>query len=84
MPFEQDVAYGDEVGEAYGKYHSTFVSPSGQIIAQIFVQNGWLVAHVTFPPDVVPEDVIDPYWNELNRYANEQGFGDKFRVIYSN
>ena len=49
MPFQQDVAYADEVGESYGKYHSTFRSETGQVLALLFEQNGRLVAHVFIP-----------------------------------
>ena len=83
MPFEQDVAFADEVGQTYGKYHSTFRSQTGQVLAQLFEQSGRLVAHVSFPTDVKPEEVIDAYWSELNRYAKDHGFENKLRVIYS-
>jgi hypothetical protein len=83
MPFQQDVAFADEAGEAYGKYHSTFRSQTGQVLAQLFEQNGWLVAHVSFPTDLKPEDVTDAYWSELNRYARQHGFEGRLRVIYS-
>jgi hypothetical protein len=43
MPFQQDVSFADEVGQSYGKYHSTFRSQTGQVLAQLFVQNGRLV-----------------------------------------
>jgi hypothetical protein len=83
MPFQQDVSFADEVGQTYGKYHSTFHSQTGQVLAQLFEQNGWLVAHVWFSTDLKPEEVTDPYWTELNQYAKEQGFEGKLRVIYS-
>ena len=84
MSFQQDTAFADEIGQSYGNYYSTFLNEAGQVVAQIFERNGRLVAHVSFPPDVKPEDVIDVYWNELHRYAKEHGFEGKLRVIYSN
>jgi hypothetical protein len=83
MPFQQDVAFADEVSQAYGKYHSTFQSQTGQVLAQIFEQNGRLVAHVSFPTNLKPEELTDTYWDELNQYAKEHGFEGKLRVIYS-
>ena len=83
MPFQQDVAFADEVGQVYGKYHSTFRSQTGQVLAQLFEQNGRLVAHVSFPTGLKPEDVTDAYIGELNRYAADHGFTGKLRIIYS-
>jgi hypothetical protein len=83
MPFQQDVAFADEVGQYYGKYHSTFDSATGQVRALIFEQNGHLVAHVSFPTGLKPEKVTDAYASELYRYAKDIGFEDKLRIIYS-
>ncbi|MDB5293040.1 MAG: hypothetical protein JWL69_4281 [Phycisphaerales bacterium] len=83
MPFEQDVAFAEQVGQAYGKYHSTFWSQTGQVVAQLFEQNGRLIAHVSFPKDVNPEEVVDAYWSELKQYAKDHGFENKLKVIYS-
>ena len=83
MPFLQDVSFADEVGQSYGKYHSTFRSQTGQVLAQLFEQNGRLVAHVSFPTDLKPEEVTDAYVGELNRYAAEHGFAGKLKLIYS-
>lgn len=83
MPFQQDVAFADEVGQTYGKYHSTFRSQTGQVLAQLFEQNGRLVAHVSFPTGLKPDDVTDAYLSELNRYASDHGFAGRLRIIYS-
>lgn len=83
MPFEQDVVFADEIGQRYGRYHSTFHSQTGQVLAQLFEQNGRLVAHVSFPTDLKPEEVTDAYASELNRYAKEHGFEGKMRMIYA-
>ena len=50
MPFQQDVAFADEVGQTYGNYHSTFRSQTGQVLAQLFEQNGRLIASVPSRP----------------------------------
>jgi hypothetical protein len=83
MPFQQDVEFAGEVWQTYGKYHSTFRSQTGQVLAQLFAENGRLVAHVSFPTGLKPEDVTDAYVGELNRYAAEHGFAGKLRIIYS-
>jgi hypothetical protein len=83
MPFQQDIAFADEVGQVYGKYHSTFHSQTGQVLAQLFEQNGRLVAHVSFPTGLKPEEVSDAYSSELNRYAKEHGFDGKLKIIFS-
>ena len=83
MPFLEDVAFADEVGQAYGKYHSTFRSQTGQVVAPVFEQNGWLVAHVSFRSGLKLEDVTDAYVGDLNRYAAEHGFAGKLKLIYS-
>ncbi|HXE54131.1 MAG TPA: hypothetical protein VN541_14005 [Tepidisphaeraceae bacterium] len=83
MPFTQDVSFAGEMGQTFGKYHSTFRSKTGQVLAQLFEQNGRLVAHVSFAADLKPEDVTDGYVGELNRYASDHGFSGKLRIIYS-
>jgi hypothetical protein len=83
MPFKQDVAFAGEVGQTYGRYHSTFRSQTGQVLAQLFEQNSRLVAHVSFPTGLKPEEVTDAYSSELNLYAKEHGFEGKLRIIYS-
>jgi len=83
MPFLRDVTYADEVGQIYGTYHSTFRSQSGQVLALLFERNGWLVAHVSFPTGLKPEDVTDAYAGELSRHAADHGFGGRLRIIYS-
>lgn len=82
MPFQQDVAYADEVGQTYGEYHSTFRSQTGQVLAQLFERNGRLIAHVSFPTGLKPEEVTEDYAGELSRYAREHGFEDRLRIIY--
>jgi hypothetical protein len=83
MSFEQDVAFANAVGQTYGKYHSTFRSQTGQVLAHIFERNGRLIAHVAFPTDLKPEEETDTYLDELQRYASDHGFAGKLRIIYA-
>lgn len=83
MPFNEDDAFAAEVGETYGTYKSTFRSLTGQVLAQLFVQENMLVAHVSFPAGLKPEDVTDAYVGELERYAAQEGFEGKLRLVYS-
>lgn len=83
MAFQQDVGYAEEISKAYGKYHSTFRSQNGQVLALLFEQGGRLVAHISFPNTEKSEDVTDPYVVELRRYAAEHGYADKLRMIYA-
>jgi hypothetical protein len=84
MPFQQDIAFAEKVGQFFGQYHSTFRSDGGQVLAQLFVENnGWLVAHVSFPSGLKPEQVTDAYWEELRRYAKKHGFEGKLRILLS-
>jgi hypothetical protein len=48
MPLEHDVAFADEIGQTYGKYHSTFRVRTDQVLARPFEQNGRLIAQVSF------------------------------------
>ena len=83
MPFAQDKAFADEVKGFFGQYHSTFRSENGQVIAQLFEQDGWLVAHVSFTTGYDAATVTDPFWGELNRYAKQQGFEGKLKTLLS-
>ena len=83
MPFQQDVAFADAIGGSYGKYHSTFRSQGGQVVAHLFERSGWLVAHVYFPGDPKPEDVTDTYLGDLKHYAASHDFEGRLRIIYS-
>lgn len=83
MAFTQDQVFSKDVENFYGKYHSTFRSANEQVVAQLFVQGDWLVAHVSHAPGLDFAAVTDPYLSALNRYAKEHDFGDKFRIIYS-
>lgn len=83
MPFAQDQAFAEDVRAFYGQYRSTFRSESGQVIAQLFERDGWLIAHVSFAPGYEAATVTDAYIGELNRYAKENGFGGKLKVLLS-
>ncbi len=81
MPFERNTAFADDPVEVYGKYHLTFHSETGQVVAHLFVQNGQLVAHVNFPTGLKPDEVTDRYWSVLEKYAEAHGFKGKLRVL---
>ena len=83
MPFLSDVAFAGDVGKTYGKYHSTFQSQGGQVMALLYEQGEWLVAHVSFNDHLKPEDITDAYLGELNKYASSKGFGGKLRIVYA-
>jgi hypothetical protein len=82
MPFEQETSVGVATGDHFGKYVQTFRSNTGQVVAYFFEQEGWLIAHITRPTGLEIEDVTDPYVTELHQFAKEQGFDNKFRMIY--
>jgi hypothetical protein len=81
MPFQRDEAFAKEVKGFYGKYHVSFVSKSRQVIAHLFEDDGWLVAHVSFSPGFDAATVTDRYWGELDDYAKHHGFEGKLRVL---
>jgi len=83
MPFAHEETVADDVRSFYGQYHSTFRSANGQVIAHLFERDGWLVAHVSFAQGFDAANVTDPYWSELNRYAEQHGFAGKLKTILS-
>jgi len=83
MGFQTDTEYENKIRGFFGKYVSTFHSKNGQVLAQLFEQNGQLVAHVAFRKGLKPEKVTDTYYNELQGYAEKQGFPGKLRIIYA-
>ena len=82
MPFEQDSSVATATGGLLGSYVGSFRSMTGQVLAYLFEQDGWLIAHITRPTGVKLEELTDPYISELHRFAREQGFEGKFRIIY--
>ena len=70
--FFRDEQYARAVERFYGEYVISFRSRNNQVRADIFRQEGQLVAHVSFAPGMTYTSVTDPYWSDLKRYADEQ------------
>ncbi|HVA51156.1 MAG TPA: hypothetical protein VNH11_32745 [Pirellulales bacterium] len=83
MPFMKDQAFTGEGQQFLGRYHSTFRSEGGQVVAHLFERQGWLVAYIYFAPGWDATTATDRYWSELTRYATEQGFAGKLKTILS-
>ena len=83
MPFHEDAALAEAVGPVYGKYQASFHSDGGQVRAHLFERRGKLVAHVAFTPGLKGENVTDRYYTDLQQYAAEHGFADRFRLVYA-
>jgi hypothetical protein len=84
MPFHKDEGYAAEVGTAYGEYLVTYKSPRGQVRADLFRKpDGRVEAHVSFPGGIFASGVTEPYVTDLWRYAEENGFADRFKLIMS-
>ena len=83
MPFLTDTKLARAVKRRYGNYMATFESEHRQVRADVFQEGDWLVAHVSFPTGLNLERVDDKYLTELQTYASQKGFSDKFRLIFS-
>ena len=83
MPFLTDKQFARAVKDSYGEYLETFKSDRQQVRADVFKQGGWLAAHVSFPTGLDLERVDDEYLSELQTYASQKGFTNKFRLIFS-
>jgi hypothetical protein len=83
MPFEHNEATASAIGEHFGKYLDEYHSDGGQVVAYLFEQEGWLIAHVTRPTGVEIDRITDRYVNDLYEFARERGFEDKFRMVYA-
>lgn len=82
MPFEQDQAVAEVTKPFLGDYVTTFRSEHGEIIAHLFRRGDWLVAYVSTPTGREYDEITDSYRSELREYARQQGFEDKFRILY--
>jgi hypothetical protein len=82
MPFQTDPRVR-ELEQFYGEYRTTFVSENGQVRAEIFRQGDWLEAHVYSPNKTKLDEVTDRYVTDLEGHAREQGYEDRFRMIFS-
>ncbi len=83
MPFLTDAKFARAVKSLYGNYMATFESDHHQVRADVFQEGDWLVAHVSFPTGLNLERVDDKYLTDLQSYASQKGFTDKFRLIFS-
>ena len=83
MPFLTDKKFARAVKSHYGDYLATFESDSQQVRADVFRQGDWLVAHVSFPTGLDISRVNDKYVAELQSYASQKGFSEKFRLVFS-
>jgi hypothetical protein len=83
MPFLTDTKFARAVKSSYGDYVATFESDRHQVRADVFKQGDWLVAHVSFPTGLDLSRVDDKYVAELQSYASQNGFSDKFRLVFS-
>jgi hypothetical protein len=82
MPFEQDTATAVATGEYFGRYVRTFRSDREQVVAHLFEQDGWLIAHIMRPTGLEIEDITDRYITDLWEFARQQGFEHRFRIVY--
>jgi len=83
MPFLTDQNIADEVARVFGTYLTTFTSRTGQVRADVFQVGREVRAHVSFPTGLEPTTVTDLYLSELWKYARDNGYADRFRLIYS-
>jgi hypothetical protein len=83
MPFEHNEVTAGAVGQYFGRYVDEYRSDGGQVVAYLFEQDGWLVAHITRPTGVEIEEITDRYVTDLYAFAQEHGFEDRFRMVYA-
>ena len=80
MPFLTDAKFARAAKSLYGDYLVAFESDRQQVRADMFKPGEWLVAHVSFPTGLDISRVNDKYLAELQSYANQKGFSEKFRM----
>jgi hypothetical protein len=83
MQLVQDRLLKKEVGSDYGRYLGSFLSVRGQVRADLFETGSRVIAYVSFPTGMNPTTVEDGYVSELRRYAESQGFADRFRFVHA-
>src|ERR1700677_4309568 len=83
MPFQNDPRMTSANGWEFGEYLITFLSDGGQVRADLFRKDKFVIAHVSFPTGLYAGNVTDRYYSILLDYARENGFQDLFKVIYS-
>jgi hypothetical protein len=83
MSIAFDQQYAKEVGHHFGRYHATFISDGGQVMAHLFEEGDQLVAYVYFEGDLTPETVTDSFLSPLQEYAANEGFAGRFTLRYT-
>lgn len=83
MAYESELVLDVEAERVFGKYLKTFHSEQGQVVVHLFRKGDWLIAHATTTGGLEWDQVTDPYLEELRRYARENGFEGKLRIVYS-
>jgi hypothetical protein len=83
MPFRTDAMLAAEPGQVFGQYISTFDSVHGQVRADLFRVDDRLEAHVSFRHGFDASNVTDRYVSELWRYARDNGYADRLRLVLS-
>jgi hypothetical protein len=79
----QDDELEKDAGSYFGKYLGTFVSARGQVRADLFDDSSGMTAYVSFPTGLNASSVEDRYVNELDSYAQSQGFAQRFQIVFS-
>ncbi len=79
----QDKELEEDASPHFGKYLGTFVSAHGQVRADLFDDRSEVTAYVSFPTGLNPSSAEDRYVNELRKYAADQGFSQRFRLVFS-
>lgn len=82
MPFTQEFEATDRTEKLWGRYVVTFHSQNGQVEATLFEKRGVLVAHVTATGGRDIADVTDVYYSDLERFAEENGYSGKLRMVF--
>jgi hypothetical protein len=80
MGFFQDDRLSQLTG--FGDYVTSFESDHGQVRVDIYRLGGDVVAYVSRPYGVSPEDVTDPWLAPVKEKAKEVGARDQVRLIY--
>ena len=79
----RDEQFASRVGSFYGEYIGTFKSVNEQVRADMFKVKGGVIAHVSYGAGLKLWTITDPYIVALKKYAEEQGFADRFRIVHA-
>ncbi len=83
MPFQDDQRMTRANGREFGEYLITYLSEGGQVRADFFRRGKVVTAHVSFPTGLYAGNATDSYYSDLWNYAQEHGFQDQFKVVYT-